>query len=93
MEKCRNPRAALVVPVDLTLPSEDGEDFLAFLELRLAVDEDGVWATTPTFDGAAFGVEDDDMEDACRLLLLLLLLLPWLVSVAEALLLLLGMGW
>ena len=73
MEKCRNPRAALVVPDDRTLPESPGEDFLAFLVDRLV---EGVWATTST------ACEDRLLEA-----------LPRLSSVAEALLLLLGMGW
>lgn len=73
MEKCRSPLAALVVPVDRTLPESPGEDFLAFFVERLV---EGVWATTSTAGAAR-----------------LLEALPRLSSVAEALLLLLGMGW
>ena len=63
MEKCRSPRAALVVPVDLTLPPSPvgdarGEDFLAFLELRAFEEALGGEAV------AVVLVEGEDVEAA-----------------------------
>ena len=81
MEKCRRPRAALVVELLLTLPLSEGLPavFFCFLVALLV----GVWATT---FGDETSVDAELMEAAGRLMVLRL------SAAAEALELLLGMG-
>jgi len=87
MEKCRSPRAALVVELLRTLPESEGL-VAAFFCFLAALEEVGVCATTFGEETSVEALEDD-MLAAGRLMVLL----PRLSAAAEALLLLLGIGW